>query len=346
VADEDNSADGLEVILPAASVSFDPEALAAIAAQADGGDLTLHLDDVSVTELTEAQRGAVQDLEIEVTLDARLSSGGERISDFRGGSATVRVPYALRGGQVPAGLTVWYIADDGTRTQVPATYDGENVVFTVAHFSTYVVAYDAARAASCPRDGGCPLSAFTDLDVNAWYHDGVHFCLENGIMQGFDDGLFYPDLATTRAQIVTMLWNIEGKPVVDRELNFDDVADTDWFAAPIRWAVDKGIVEGHGDGTFAPNDPVTREQLAKIIFGYARFKGVNTLAAVDLNKYPDADRVSEWAVSYMQWAVGSGLITGSDENGVAYLLPQGNASRAQVATIVCRYLTTNTPAAE
>ena len=106
-------------------------------------------------------------------LDAYLTSNGQRISDFGGGKATVSVPYELKDDQIAQGLVVWYVADDGTKTQVPATYDGQNIVFTVSHFSNYVVAYDAEKAAACPQDGTCPMSAFTDLDPALWYHDGI-----------------------------------------------------------------------------------------------------------------------------------------------------------------------------
>lgn len=202
VADEKKDADGMEVKLPTGTVTFDAAAVATVAEQADGKDVTFHLDDVKVTELTAAQQETVKEMDAEVILDAYLTSDGKRISDFKGGSATVKVPHTLKNGQTAQGITVWYVAGDGTRTQVPATYDGKNVVFTVPHFSNYVIAYDAEKAA-------CPMNAFSDLDPTLWYHDGVHFCLENGMMNGIGNGKFNPNGTTSRAMIVTILYRLE-----------------------------------------------------------------------------------------------------------------------------------------
>ena len=335
VADEENTADGLEVKLPAGSVAFDADALATITEQADGKDLTLHLDDVKVTELTSAQQEGVSDLEIEVVLDAYLTSGGKRISDFNGGSATVKIPYTLKDGQIAQGLVVWYVAADGTRTQVPASYDGKNVVFTVPHFSNYVIAYDAEKAAACSKDAACPISAFDDADPTAWYHDGVHFALENGMMNGVGDGKFDPDGTTTRAMIVTILYRLEGEPVIRSGMPFSDVKESDWYAKAVSWAESKGIVNGFEDGTFRPNAPITREQLAAILYRYEQSKGGGFVGAwMFLLDYPDAAEISSWADEAMHWCVMHEIIKGKDGR----LVPGGNATRAEAATMLMRYL--------
>ena len=258
VADEDNTADALEIKLPTGSVTLDANAVATITEQADGNDLKLNLDDVLVTELASAQQVAVSDLEIEVVLDAYLTSGGKRISDFNGGSATVKIPYTLKDGQTAQGLVVWYVATDGTRSQVPASYDGKNVVFTVPHFSNYVIAYDAEKAAACPKDDTCPISAFTDADPTVWYHDGVHFVLANGLMNGMGNGKFDPNGSTSRAMIVTILYRLEGKPDVSGKANpFEDVADGQWYTDAVIWAAENKIVEGYGNGRFDPTGDIT-----------------------------------------------------------------------------------------
>lgn len=334
VADEENTADGLEVKLPAGSVAFDADALATITEQADGKDLTLHLDDVKVTELTSAQQEGVSDLEIEVVLDAYLTSGGKRISDFNGGSATVKIPYTLKEGQTAQGIVVWYVAADGTRSQVPASYDGKNVVFTVPHFSNYVIAYDAEKAAACPKDDTCPISAFTDADPTAWYHDGVHFVLANGIMNGMGDGKFAPNDNTSRAMIVTILYRLEGEPAVTGENPFTDVADGQWYTNAVIWAAENDIVGGYGNGKFGPNDPITREQLATILYRYAQSKGQGfTGAWMFLLDYPDASEISIWADEAMHWCVMNGIINGKDGK----LVPKGDASRAEAATMLQRF---------
>ena len=336
VADEDSTADGLEVKLPGGTVSFDTEAVAAIAEQAEGRDLTLHLDDVEVTELSDAQQEAVSDLAIEVVLDVFLTAGGERISDFKGGAAAVKVPYTLKDGQTARGLVVWHVADDGVKTQVPATYDGENIAFTVPHFSNYVIAYDAEKAAECPKDETCPLAAFTDLDPTAWYHDGIHFCLENELMNGVGHGKFNPTGAASRAMIVTILYRLEGAPEVTGENPFTDVADGMWYTDAVLWAAENGIVEGNGKGLFRPNDAVTREQLAAIFYRCAVSRGQGFQGMwMFLLDYPDAAEVSGWADEAMHWCVMNGIIQGKDGK----LVPQGEATRAEAATMLMRFCT-------
>lgn len=335
VADEDNTADGLEIKLPTGTVSFDADAVATIAEQTEGKDLTLNLDDVKVTELSSEQQDAVKELEVEVVLDAYLTSNGQRISDFGGGKATVSVPYELKDDQIAQGLVVWHVADDGTKTQVPATYDGKNIVFTVNHFSNYVVAYDAEKAAACPQDETCPMSAFTDLNPALWYHDGIHFCLENGMMVGVGDNKFSPNGTTSRGMIVTILYRLENEPEVTAENPFDDVEADRWYTDAVIWAAENKIVEGYGNGKFGPNDDITREQLAAILYRYAQFKGIDVSVGEDTNilSFPDATEVSEWATASMQWAVGSGIINGKDGK----LVPKGDASRAEAATMLQRF---------
>ena len=336
VLDESNNADGLEVKLPTGSVSFDADAVAAISEKTDGKDLTLHLDDVKVTELNTAQQSAVNDIQVEVVLDAYLTSGGQRISDFNGGSATVKIPYTLKDGQTAAGLVVWYVASDGTRTMMPARYVNNEIVFTVPHFSNYVVAYDAERAKECPKDSGCPMSAFTDLKLTEWYHDGVHYCIENGLMAGYGNGIFGPNDTISRAMIVTILYRMENEPNVTSVNPFSDVAAGQWYTNAVTWAAENKIVEGYGDGTFKPNKDVTREELAAILYRYAQSKGKGFSGAwMFLLDYPDASEVSSWADEAMHWMVMNEIIKGKEGK----LVPGGDASRAEAATMLMRYCT-------
>jgi len=335
VADEDNNADGLEIKLPTGTVSFDADAVATIAEQTEGKDLTLNLDDVKVTELSSEQQDAVKELQVEAVLDAYLTSNGQRISDFGGGKATVSVPYELKDDQIAQGLVVWYVADDGTKTQVPSTYDGKNIVFTVTHFSNYVVAYDAEKAAACPQDDTCPMSAFTDLNPALWYHDGIHFCLENGMMNGVGNNKFDPSGTTSRGMIVTILYRLENEPEITAENPFDDVEADRWYTNAVIWAAENKIVSGYGDGKFGPDDTITREQLAVILYRYAQFKGIDVSVGEDTNilAFEDAGSWSDWSVSALQWAVGSGIINGKDGK----LVPKGDASRAEAATMLQRF---------
>ena len=189
-------------------------------------------------------------------------------------------------------------------------------------------------AEGCPGGDACPLSAFTDLDPDAWYHDGIHFVLESGLMQGYGNGLFGPDDATTRAMVVTMLYRMEGEPVIRSGMPFSDVTESDWYAKAVSWAESQGIVKGFEDGTFRPNDPITREQLATMLYRYAQYKGegFQGLWSFKLD-FPDAGDVSDWASEAMHWCVMQGIIKGMD----GALNPQGDATRAQLAAMVQRF---------
>ena len=329
----------LKVTLTDGSVEFDATAQAIITDEAKGTPIQVNLDAVKVTTLTSAQQSAVESLEVEVVLDAYVTSNGQRISDFKGGSATLSVPYTLKDGQAAQGIVVWYVASDGTRTQVDASYDGKNVVFTVPHFSNYVIAYDAAKAAACPQDTTCPISAFTDARTTAWYHDGVHWAIENSVMNGVGDGKFAPNGITTRAQVVTMLWRLEGSPAYVGMSEFSDVDNEQWYGPAIRWASAEGIVNGYDDGRFGANDAVTREQLVTILYRYAQYKKMDVSVGEDTNilSYDDAFDVSEWAIPAMQWACGSGIVNGIDKNGTLMLAPSDASTRAVVATMFWRF---------
>ena len=185
-------------------------------------------------------------------------------------------------------------------------------------------------------DLNCPMNDFKDLDKKAWYHDGVHYCLENGIMSGNGNGTFSPAKAATRAEIMQMLFNMEGQPASNYAITYPDVKPEEWYVPAIRWATENKIVDGNDDGTFAPNKAVTREQLAKILYGYAVLKGYDVSQGEDTNilSYNDASKISQWATPYMQWAVGAGLI-GGDDKGM--LNPRNGAERDEVATIFMRF---------
>ena len=171
---------------------------------------------------------------------------------------------------------------------------------------------------------------FTDVS-GGWYHDAVQYVYENGLMQGVGGGLFGPALTTDRAMIATILWRMEGEPVVDYAMDYADVAGGVWYTEAIRWAASQGIVTGYGDSRFGPADAVTREQLAVILYRYA---GAPAADASALDSFSDRGQVSSWAGDAMAWAVSAGIIQG---NG-AGLNPGGTATRAEVAAILMRFV--------
>lgn len=183
----------------------------------------------------------------------------------------------------------------------------------------------------------CPSKAFSDLDADAWYHEGVDYALTNGLMNGVGGGKFEPDGQLTRAQLVTVLYRAAGEPDTGKQVNpFTDVADDAWYTKAVIWAANNGIVNGVAKNTFAPDDSITREQIATMLYRYA---GAKAVKEDKLSAFPDAAKVSDWAKEALNWAVASGLINGvADANGTASLEPQSTATRAQIATILMRWL--------
>ena len=186
-----------------------------------------------------------------------------------------------------------------------------------------------------------PMDAFTDVDEDAWYYDAVSSMVEQGYMNGTSETTFEPFLNLTRAMIAQILYNMEGAQG-NGEAAFTDVADSQWYADAVNWAASEGIVSGYGDGTFGPNDPITREQMATILYQYAAYKGYDLSDTASLDAFTDAADVSSWALPYVQWAVGCGIMNGRD-NGT--LDPAGTATRAEIAVMVDTFLQTEFPMA-
>ncbi len=182
----------------------------------------------------------------------------------------------------------------------------------------------------------CPAARFTDVDPEAWYHECVDYAVSRGLMKGTSETTFEPGAPVTRAMIVTILHRLEGEPsAVGAAATFADVPADRWYTAAVEWARENGLAEGYGDGRFGPMDPVTREQLAAILFRYAAFKGWDTAISGDLSAYIDAGEISPWALEAMAWANGAGLITGRTASTLA---PAGTAARAEAAAILMRLL--------
>ena len=179
-----------------------------------------------------------------------------------------------------------------------------------------------------------PVDAFLDINTGAWYYDAVKYAVENGLMSGTGTYTFEPNTTLSRGMIAQMLYALEGKPSVSATNSFTDVSANDWYAKAASWTQSKGIITGYDDGRFAPNDPLTREQLALILYNYAQSKGYDTSAKADLSKYVDGSSTSAWAQTAMTWAVGEGLLSG---RGLNMLYPTGTATRAEVAQIMMNF---------
>ena len=184
-----------------------------------------------------------------------------------------------------------------------------------------------------------PSKNYVDVDPTMWYIDYIDFVIANGLMTGVSTEplRFAPNANLTRAMMVQILYNMEGRPSISSDVIFGDVPAGSWFFDAIAWSYANSIVLGYPSGNFGPNDFVTREQMVTILYRYSQFKGYDTTPSADIDSFADAADVSDWAVEAMQWAVGSGLIVGRGANNIA---PKATATRAEVATVITRFCNT------
>lgn len=220
---------------------------------------------------------------------------------------------------------------DGKPVEVTKNVNGTYSFTQPSGRVTITVTFKVLTALSeCPRDASCPMSGYTDLNMGEWYHDGIHYCLDEGLMDGVDAGMFAPNATTSRAMIVTILWRLQGSPEVEATETFTDVSPDAWYAKAIAWAVAEGVADGYGEGLFGPNDAITREQLAAMLWRYA----ARPESEGGLSAFADGAETSAWAQQAVSWAVSLGLINGVDSDR---LDPKGQATRAQTATILMRF---------
>ena len=182
---------------------------------------------------------------------------------------------------------------------------------------------------------GTGVNPFTDISEKDWFYGDVMFVYENGLMLGTSKTLFSPHGTAMRGMMATILWRMEGSPVPKGKNSFTDVEAGKWYADAITWTAENGIFAGYGKDKFGPDDPITREQLAAIFYRYADYKGYDLTVKGDLDKFKDADKITDYAKTAMQWAVGCGLVNGKSGN---LLDPQGTATRAEIAAMLHRFI--------
>ena len=202
-----------------------------------------------------------------------------------------------------------------------------SVTIPFSHASQYAIVIDTHSHAAVDVS-----DLFSDIARDAWYKDAIQYAYDNGLMTGVSDTEFAPEATTTRAMIVSILARLENVTTAEAA-GFADVDDNEWYATAVNWAASVGVVNGYEDNTFRPNQPITREQLAAILMNYSAYKGQDVSARADLDNY--TDQPSAWATETMSWAVAEGLISGVTAD---QLQPQGNATRAQVAATLQRFL--------
>jgi hypothetical protein len=318
-ADSSASATGVEVALPTGTVTLDKTALAAVSDK--GGDVTVSVDKVDNAKLTETQKAVLgAQAETALVVDVTVLASGEKVSAFGGGSIGVAVPYTPKAGEDTSKLVVWFINDDGSIEPKTGFYNAKTgkYEFQTKHLSQYVLV-------SFP---------FRDVAANSWYYGSAAYAYMNGLFSGTGDTTFSPETTMTRGMLVTVLWRMAGKPVVNGAMRFADVPADAYFAKAVAWASANKLVTGYDAAAFGPNDTITREQMAAILYRYASFKGYDVGGAASLDGFTDSALVSGYAKSALAWAVNSGLVKGSGSS----LMPGSGAARAQVAAILQRFV--------
>ncbi len=267
-----------------------------------------------------------------VTFDPNGGSGAMAPQVITTASAPLTANDFRRSGYVFNG---WNTKPDGSGTAYADQADYAASNGSVTLYAQWRFNYLLLGSLGGLTGGADPCRGFVDVDRSQWYHQSVDYVLEEGLMNGISADRFGPHLTTTRGMIVTILYRLEGQPMVYGKAPFADVADGLWYTDAVTWANAFGIVEGYSETAFGPNDPITREQLAAILWRYAKYQGYDVSVGEDTNilSYNDAFDVSQYAIPAMQWACGAGIINGS--NGC--LMPGGNATRCQAAAILHRF---------
>ena len=201
---------------------------------------------------------------------------------------------------------------------------GEYLASDVAEFAYTITA---------SHEDNCPSADYTDVDTGAWYHEAIDFAIENDLMNGVGDNIFNPDGNLSRAMMVRILWNMEDQPT-NVSGSYSDVVAGAWYEKAVLWATANNIVNGYPDGSFGPDNSITRQEMAAILYRYAQFKEYDMTAEDDLTRFPDGDETAEWAETFVRWAVAEGLLNGGDDGT---LDPAGTATRAEVAQIFMNY---------
>ena len=250
----------------------------------------------------------------------------------QGGTVTAD-PTAAKAG---ATVTLTPAPDAGYQVGAVAVTDrfGEPVAVTEQAGGTYTFTMPNGQVTVTVTFEQAPLP-FPDVTEGDWFYDAVRYAYENSLMDGVGDNLFAPNSETTRAQLVTILYRLEGEPEVSGTSEFTDVEADTWYTDAVAWAAENGIVNGVSDTEFAPGDDITREQLAAILYRYAAYQGYDVSQRADLSGFGDAESISGYAQEALSWAHAQGLVLGFEDGS---LRPQGTASRAQIAAVLMRFL--------
>ena len=286
-------------------------------------------------------------------LSASSGSGSSGLARFTvrfetNGAAAVKSQTVLKGGKAAAPNVPerngyefggWYLDAGFTKAYDFTAKVTENITL-YAKWDPATEDKDSQGEPADTETHDCPSKEFDDLDIKLWYHPDTDYVLSNGLMNGTAEKTFAPDENLTRAMLVTVLYRNESEPAVDNRHSFTDVEKGAYYENAVSWALQNGVVKGISETEFAPDAPITREQIAAMMHRYAQWKGIDVSSGEDTNilSYSDFDMISEYAIAPLQWAAGTGLFKGRTE---ITLNPRDNATRAEIAAILHRFFKSN-----
>lgn len=316
------SAASITIDTPIAKIEFDEKALTAMADATSTTNLTFTAAVVEPDELdlSAAIKEKIKDRPV---YEFTVTSGNNAISDFDGGRMTVTVPYTLKPDENPSAIVVYYLDYKGNLKTVHGVYDSNNgtVKMVLSHLSKYVVGYNK--------------TIFTDIGNTSWYANAVDFVAARNLFGGVGNYRFAPSVTMTRAMFAKVLANLEGEDLSGYTASqFIDVSPHVWYASAIAWAAENSIIGGYGNGKFGPEDEITREQMAVMLYRYIQYKGI-ALEIVNSTPFADESMVSSWAKEAVGEIRSYGIIGGVGNNRYA---PHENAERSQVAQIFMNFL--------
>lgn len=276
-----------------------------------------------------------------LTIASRPSSGGGGVSTYsitaeptEHGTISVSPKNASKGTTV----TVTVKPDEGYELDALTVTNGSGKAVTVTEKEgkyTFTMPASKVSVKATFKEAEKPVTMpFADVKSGDWFYEDVQYVYSKGMMVGTKEDQFTPHATTTRGMIITILYRLEGEPTVSGLNAFDDVAEGEWYSAAVKWAVKNEIVGGYGNGKFGPEDVITREQMAVILYRYAAFKGQDMTKVADLSKFTDNGEISGYAVPSLGWANAEGLVSGK---GSGILDPLGSATRAEAAAILHRF---------
>lgn len=340
----------------------------------DRSELAMHADEKETLVATVLPENATDEV-VWTTSDAKVATVADGVvTAVGGGTATVTAQAGSYSAQcevtvtdhefevsereqscTEAGATLHtctvcgYVKEETNGTALGHDWDEGTVVTEATETENGAMLYTCHRCqatrtkvipATAPCNGAdCPSAAFTDVPTaKNWAHAGIDFALEQKIFNGITATTFQPATALNRGMLVTVLWRIDGKPEPEGTNHFPDVKSGKYYTKAVTWANENGIVTGITPEKFAPEDPITREQIATILFRYATYKDYDVYSRADLSAFPDAGKVSKYAKQALAWANVEGLVTGTKVSGVTVLDPKGKTTRAQAATLLMRFI--------